>query len=667
MQLKYKLGLLFIAIGLIPAIVSSLIVEQIAAKALQTQAYEQLSGLWKIKQAQLQNYFQDKQSDLAVLTSLLNNLQKENKGQDAQAYIDRYHELLNTFTLKKQYYDLFLIDQQGQVFYSVTKEADYQSNILTGPYKTSGLAKVFNKSIQQQGLQIADFAPYLPSNNDPASFIATQVTLNNQPYVLALQLSIDEINSIMQLREGLGDTGETYLVGPDNLMRSDSFLDPTNRSIKASFAGTVANNGVNTAATQASFRGEQGFAVIQDYNQHPVLSAYGNVKFGDIQWALLAEIDEAEAMAAVAKLTNSTYYIMGLSSILILLVAWLTTRSITQPLGGEPSDMLHLTSNISNGDLTYNFTFNPQDSSVYSGLGKMQQNLSDLLSKIAAASQTMSEKAEETSVVSNQTRISAAEQTKEIEMMATAMEEMNAAANEINHHANLAAEEISAINRHLNEVDQAINDTLTSMADSLKLNTETADDMEHLNLHSQKIGQVLEVIQTIAEQTNLLALNAAIEAARAGEQGRGFSVVADEVRELAKKVQISTKDIEVVIGELNNQASSVSGSMRASASQSEHTFSKAKEMQQALSEVAKTMNQINEHAMQTAVAAEQQSQVTADIARSISNIGVAAEQSSQGAQQTSEASSNLAQLAGELESVTQLFKFKKVHQEQINA
>ena len=663
MQLKYKLGLLFIAIGLIPAIVGSIIVEQIAAKALRTQAHEQLAGLWKIKQVQLTNYFEQKQSDTVFLNSLLTNLQAENPGQDASQYMERYQALFETFIASKHYYDLFLIDQQGQVFYSVTKEADYQTNMLNGPYQNSGLGHLFKKSIAQNSFQIVDFSPYAPSNGDPAGFIGRQIMLNNQPYVLALQLSISEINAIMQLREGLGETGETYLVGPDNRMRSDSFLDPTQRSIKASFAGTVTNNGIDTIATQASFRGEQGFDVIEDYNGNAVLSAYGAVQFGDIRWALLAEIDEAEAMAAVAKLSNSTYYIMGISSILILLTAWLTTRSITRPLGGEPSDMLHLTSNISNGDLTYNFNFNPQDTSVYSGLGKMQQNLSDLLGKIATASQTMAQKAEETSVVSNQTRISAAEQTREIEMMATAMEEMNAAANEINHHANLAAAEINDINRHLGDVDLAINDTLASMSDSLKLNTETADDMETLNLHSQKIGQVLEVIQTIAEQTNLLALNAAIEAARAGEQGRGFSVVADEVRELAKKVQVSTKDIEVVIGELNNQASNVSSSMRASASQSEHTFAKAKEMQAALSEVAKTMHQINEHAMQTAVAAEQQSQVTADVARSITNIGVAAEQSSQGATQTSEASSNLAQLAGELESVTQLFKFKKAQQE----
>ncbi|MFO6423379.1 methyl-accepting chemotaxis protein [Motilimonas sp. KMU-193] len=658
MQLKYKLGLLFVLIGLIPAIISSLIVENISSKALTQQAYDQLSGLWKIKQTQLDNYFSQKQSDLNVLDSLLLNLQQENATRSAEQYIDNYHALFTTFIEQKNYYDLFVINQSGDVFYSVTKEPDYQTNMRNGPYRESGLGEVFQEASQQSGFQIADFAPYTPSKGAPAGFIGQQVTLNNVQYVIALQLSIDEINAIMQVREGLGETGETYLVGSDNLMRSDSFLDPVNRSIEASFAGNISSNGVDTQATQASFSGEQGFALIQDYNHNPVLSAYGPVTFGDVQWALIAEIDEQEALAPIAKLTNITYYIIAISSVLILVIAWLTTRSITQPLGGEPKEMLSLTSNISSGDLTYPFEFNPHDSSVYSSLGKMQQNLSDLLGKIASASQVMAQKAEETSVVSNQTRISAAEQTKEIEMMATAMEEMNAAANEINHHANLAASEINDINRHLSDVDRAIGDTLQSMSDALNLNTTTASEMEALNLHSQKIGQVLEVIQTIAEQTNLLALNAAIEAARAGEQGRGFAVVADEVRELAKKVQTSTKDIESVIGELNSQASHVSSSMRSSASQSEHTFEKAKEMQQALHEVAKTMEQINEHAMQTAVAAEQQSQVTADVARSITNIGVAAEQSSQGATQTSQASGNLAQLASELETATQYFKFR---------
>ncbi len=658
MQLKYKLGLLFIAIGLIPAIVSSLIVENMAVNALREQAYAQLSGLWAIKQTQLNNYFSQKQSDLFVLDSLILNLQQENNGKPAEQFIDNYHVLFNTFIEQKHYYDLFIINQDGDVFYSVTKEPDYKTNMLSGPYKDSGLGAIFRAANNNSGFQIVDFAPYAPSKNAPAAFIAQRISLNNIPYVVALQLSIKEINAIMQVREGLGNTGETYLVGSDNLMRSDSFLDPTNRSIEASFAGNIRDNGVDTQATQASFKGEKGFAVIKDYNQHSVLSAYGALHFGDVQWALIAEIDEQEALAPVAQLINTTYYIIGISTLLILIAAWLTTRSITRPLGGEPKDMLNLTSNISSGDLTYPFIFNPHDISVYSSLGKMQQNLSELLSQIANASQVMAQKAEETSVVSNQTRISAAEQTKEIEMMATAMEEMNAAANEINHHANLAASEINDINRHLSEVDKAIDDNLHSMSDALNQNTTTASEMEALNLHSQKIGQVLEVIQAIAEQTNLLALNAAIEAARAGEQGRGFAVVADEVRELAKKVQTSTKDIELVIGELNNQANHVSQSMRLSASQSEHTYEKAKEMQGALHEVAKTMNQINEHAMQTAVAAEQQSQVTADIARSIAHIGVAAEQSSHGATQTSEASGNLAQLANELETATQYFKFK---------
>ena len=118
--------------------------------------------------------------------------------------------------------------------------------------------------------------------------------IGHQQYVVAVQLSIDKINAVMQVREGMGQTGESYLVGPDQRMRSDSYLDSRNRTVRASFAGAVSTHGVDTAAANAALKGQAGLVYIDDYNGNPVVSAFAPVDAFGLQWALLAEVDVAE-------------------------------------------------------------------------------------------------------------------------------------------------------------------------------------------------------------------------------------------------------------------------------------------------------------------------------------------------------------------------------------
>ena len=103
----------------------------------------------------------------------------------------------------------------------------------------------------------------------------------------------------------MGQTGETYLVGADKRMRSDSFLDPEGHSVQASFAGTVKRNGVDTVAARKAIDGQTGAEVVMDYNGNPVLSAYMPVEIGSHSWALLAEIDEAEVMQPIQALQRN--------------------------------------------------------------------------------------------------------------------------------------------------------------------------------------------------------------------------------------------------------------------------------------------------------------------------------------------------------------------------
>ena len=146
------------------------------------------------------------------------------------------------------YYDFFVIDNTGQVIFTYAKEADYNTNLLNGKYSNTNLGEAVKKAMRGD-VAFADFAPYAPSKGIPAAFIAAPIIgkNNDQLGVVALQINIDDVNKLMHIRSGMGETGETYLVGKDFKMRSDSYLDKNNRSIIASFSGNIEQNGVRTS------------------------------------------------------------------------------------------------------------------------------------------------------------------------------------------------------------------------------------------------------------------------------------------------------------------------------------------------------------------------------------------------------------------------------------
>ncbi len=148
---------------------------------------------------------------------------------------------------------------------------------------------------------LIDYALYTPSYDAPASFISSPIFDGGEIVgVLIFQMPLDKITEVMSERAGLGKTGETYLVGPDNLMRSDSYLDPKNYSVVASFRNP-AKGTINTEATRNALAGKADTKIITDYNGNPVLSSYTPVDVGGHTWALIAEIDVAEAFVPASE------------------------------------------------------------------------------------------------------------------------------------------------------------------------------------------------------------------------------------------------------------------------------------------------------------------------------------------------------------------------------
>ncbi|MFO7754009.1 MAG: methyl-accepting chemotaxis protein, partial [Desulfobacteraceae bacterium] len=378
------------------------------------------------------------------------------------------------------YYDLFLINENGYVYYSAAKESDYRTNMVNGKFADSGLGKLTRKVMETRETEIADFEPYEPSGNKPASFIAGPLVHEGEiEMVVAMQISLDAINSIMQERTGLGETGETYLVGPDKRMRSDSYLDPQGHSVSASFEGTVKANGVDTEAAQEAINGKEGSGVITDYTGHPVLSAYAPVKVSDdLSWAILSEINKEEAFAAVSTLQWVVGVIAVISLACIITLALLITRSITKPVNR-----------------------------IIEGLNSGAAQVASASGQVSASSQTLAE--------------GSSEQASSLEETSSSLEEMASMTRQNAENATQG----DTMMKETGKVISEANDSMESLSGS----------MEEISKSSSEVSKIIKDIDEIAFQTNLLALNAAVEAARAGEAGAGFAVVADEVRNLAMR------------------------------------------------------------------------------------------------------------------------------------
>ena len=246
------------------------------------------------------------------------------------------HPMLRDFLETFGYYDIFLADPEtGDIIYSVFKELDYTTSLIDGPYAQTSIGTAFRDAlnINESGqAALADFKTYLPSYNAPASFIAAPVFNNGKrSAILIFQMPIEDINAIMGERSGMGETGESYLVGGDFLMRSDSFLEPEFHNVVSSFKNPDKGS-ARTTAVEKALAGNTGSEIITDYNGNPVLSAYMPLDLGGFTWAVLAEQDVAEAFAPAYSLRNKIIAVGVVCALLVAGLAYMFAMRLSDPI-----------------------------------------------------------------------------------------------------------------------------------------------------------------------------------------------------------------------------------------------------------------------------------------------------------------------------------------------
>jgi len=600
------------------------------------------------------------------------------KDADGKYYFEKY-------TKEYGFYDLFLVNQDGYCFYTVAKESDYQTNLLSGKYSNSNLGQLVKEVIKTQKFGISDFKPYAPSNGDPAAFIAQPIMHNGEPEIIvALQLSVEEINDIMNHNEGMGKTEETYLVASDYLMRSDSYLDPTNHSIKASFAnpakGSVTWEGKPTIGLAKALAGETGSQIITDYNGNKVLSSYTHIKISDdITWALLAEVDEAEAFAPVRSLELFMAIIAAVCLAAIIVVALMIARSIAKPivnlkeaangiaLGdldqsinvhsrdeiGELSESfkhmiskqkekVKLAESIANKDLTASVTLASDKDALGKALQAMIHNLREIISQASDASTQISSGSTQVASSSESLSEGATEQ-------AASIEEITSSMTEIASQTRTNAENASQGNQIAINARDAGNRGKEQMQ-------EMVTSMNDINESGKQISKIIKVIDDIAFQTNLLALNAAVEAARAGKHGKGFAVVAEEVRNLAGRSAKAAKETAELI--------------ESSVKKAENGTKIANKTGEVLEKIADSSVKVADIVGEIAAASNEQAQGIAQINEGLSQIDQVTQQNTANSEETSAASKELAYQATQLNNGLSSFKLgsakKQIEQSQVS-
>ncbi|MCA3904425.1 methyl-accepting chemotaxis protein [Vibrio vulnificus] len=484
-------------------------------------------------------------------------------------------------------------------------------------------------------------------DGDPIGFMGIDVRLDS-----LLQIANDSDSSLFN------GQGHISIVSLDGALIAS---DDRSKSIGSAFASSYVS--ANTLTDWLYSGGEQ----VSWSDDGEWLLVFAPVVVANQTWGVIFEMPKSAVLKDVEtldkiisdKVSSGIQFELLVGLVLVVLGLFtiaFSAAKLVKPIKVVVDSLRDIESG--EGDLTHRLVVGSKDE-----IGQLAESFNAFLDKlqrtignVAKTSQQLAEQTVGAKRAAVETRTSSESQFKEVDMVATAAEEMTQTASLVVKNAEVAVEAANRASQFANSGREVIERSEHEMLKLVEQMTQAVPVVEELARNNGNITEILTVIEGISEQTNLLALNAAIEAARAGEQGRGFAVVADEVRKLASSTQDSVAEIRTVIAQVQNGTTAVVDAIKQGNVFAQHTATEVQNAVEQLQSVFESISAINDMNSQIVKAAEEQMAVSAEVNQSVVNIRDLSGQILSQAQESQLAGETIEALSAEQQQLMGQFK-----------